>query len=168
MAGWSMGRRGALAVVVSVVAAGAAVPSGDGARAAVAADPYARVWSGCQKSGLVAGRDGTVPLRACFRGAQLVAIEEQPAGRPRLRYFYADGRPAAFRGAYPASGVAVAGAAPAPTVPVAIDWRADGAPSRAVRIEHFGEVRLGDAEVRAALTRAEALAAAALPPGAGP
>lgn len=164
MSGWKVDRRGALALVATVVAA---VPAG-GARAAVAADSYSRVWSGCQKSGLVAGRDGAVPIRACFRDAVLVAVEEQPPGRPRLRYFYAEGRPVALRGAYPASGAAVAASVAAPAVPVAIDWRADGAPSRAVRIEHFGEVRLGDAEVRAALARAEALAAAVAPPGARP
>ena len=160
------GGSGRAAVAVAVLAAGMAGAPDSGAAApatAAAGDPYGRAWSACQKSGLVAGSDRAAHFRACFRETALVAIEEQPAGKPRpprLRYFYADGRPAALRGEHPP---AAAGAAGAAAVPVAIDWRPDGVASRAVRTEHFGEVRLADSEVRAALARAEALAQAAAP-----
>ena len=163
---------GCAAVAVAVLAAGMAGAPGSAAAApAAAGDPYVRVWSACQKSGLVAGSDGAVHFQACFRGTALLAIEEQPAGKPRpprLRYFYADGRPAALRGEHPPAAAAAAGAGAASVVPVAIDWREDGVASRAVRTEHFGEVRLADAEVRAALARAEALARAAAPLGVTP
>ena len=153
------------AVAAAVLAVGVAAGSGIAAAAPAATDPYARLWSACQKTALVAGRDGAAHFRACYRDTTVLAIEEQPAAKPpppRLRYFYADGRPVALRGDYPTAGAGTAGAV---VVPVAIDWRPDGVVSRAVRLEHFGEVRLSDAEVRAAFARAEALLAAAAPLG---
>lgn len=125
------------------------------AQGAATADRYARVWRDCQKRGLVANADAAARYRVCQRGDALVAVEETPRAAPgkapsRLpasRYFYDADVPLAVRTALPAGAVGSGHGADGGTVPVQIDWTADGEVVRAVRVEHFGEVRLGDTDV---------------------
>jgi hypothetical protein len=141
--------------------------SGPAAQAASGApsDPYARVWRDCARQAVVEVPDPSARVRACYRDAALVAIEEQAQAATKAKsvtyYYYADGLPVALRSS--ASPVATAGGsgADAATVPVVIDWRATGEAVRAVSIEHFGEVRLPETRVTAARLRAVTLARAA-------
>lgn len=131
------------------------LPGWVAAEGAATADRYARVWRDCQKQGLVAGEDATARYRVCRRGDVLVAVEETPraaSGKapsrlPAIRYFYEADVPLAVRTAVPAGAVGSGHGADGGTVPVQIDWTAGGEVVRAVRVEHFGEVRLGDTDV---------------------
>jgi len=101
--------------------------------------------------------------RGYFDGNELVLLEERRADPPRPplenRYFYEHGTLFYFLGEQPAERAGGA-AGPAPRAPLRAEF--DGLRAvAAVRIEHYGEVRLTPAEIATIQKRAAELASAA-------
>lgn len=111
---------------------------------------------GCAHGTWVSGSDASGRYRACYAGSALVLVEDRPPGAPKAaaqRYLYADDALVGYR-ADARPRVAGGGAdASAAAVPVTIDWTAAGDLRRAVRVEHYGEVRVPDAVVERARAR---------------
>ena len=141
------------------------------ARAAPAPAPHpgdvqaGQVVAACAHAPAVTGEDAKGRYRACFQGGELVYIEEHERGAPKgsaARYLYEHGALVYFRtGVAPhATGGGVG--ADAATVPVTIEWSPAGEVRRAVRLEHYGEVKLAPDFVVAVRARGDALKAAAV------
>lgn len=114
----------------------------------------------------VTGRNdrlGPVTLwQAWFAGPELRLIEERPAGRAAAepnRYYFERGEFFYYAGEQPAT-VAGGDSGAAPRASVVVEFR-DGQVLRAVRLEHYGEVRLEPEESAAIRARAAELASAA-------
>jgi hypothetical protein len=101
--------------------------------------------------------------RAALEAGKAVYVEERVAVPQRAarvnRYYFAQGVPFFYRGEVPA-GVALPGGptASAPTLAVVVEWNEAGQPVRALRMEHYGPVKLDDATVAAIRSRARLLA----------
>lgn len=118
--------------------------------------------SACARSpSAVSFADSGTRYRACFDGATpSVVVERRPRGG--ARYHFANGQLAHARlTAAPAQAGGGPGA-DAASVPVLIDWNSEGTAVRAVRREHYGEVRLDATAVEGIRGRGQALAAAAV------
>lgn len=126
----------------------------DAIRSAVAAVPSV--------TGHRDGPGGDAAWRAFYSGDELVLLEESVADPPRPplenRYYFERGALFFYAGQQPAE--VGSGAAGAARVPVLVEFRGAQATS-AVRIEHYGEVRLEPARVAAIRSRAAELASAA-------
>ncbi len=114
----------------------------------------------------VAGRNDRLgpvtPWQAWFAGPELRLIEERPDGRDGAepnRYYFERGKFFYFAGEQPAA-VAGGPSGAAPRASVVVEFR-DGQVLRAVRLEHYGEVRLEPEESAAIRARAAELASAA-------
>ncbi len=143
-----------------------------GARAASVPHPSdtraARVIATCAHAPPVTGQDAKGRYRACFQGGELVYVEEQPAGAAKgaaARYLYEHGVLVYYRTEVAPHGTGGGTSADAATVPATIEWSATGEVLRAVRAEHYGEVKLAPDVVLAARARGDALRAAALAAG---
>ena len=121
----------------------------------------------CTGSHWRAGHAQKSSFRACFIGDKMVLLEErvgQPHKEISMRYFYGDGVLIGYRGVRSAGKTGAGSAALSDTVPVLIDWETTGQPRRAVRLEHYGEVRLTAMEIQAIRLRGQQLAQLALTP----
>lgn len=139
------------------------LPAALGASPPATDDSLARIARGCSRSkAAVLFQDGHSRCRACFDGDALSYIEERPATGAAIRYYYASGQ--LSRGRFELAPGATGGGpgAQAGSVPAAIDWNAGGEATRAVRLEHYGEIRLDAQTIATMRGRGLALATAAL------
>ena len=136
-----------------------------GAQTASPADGLAaRVIASCAHVVPVTGSDASGRFRACFQGGDLVYVEERAAGVPKgqvIRYEYDQGALVYYKTESAPHATGGGAGAGATRVPVTIEWLATGEVRRAVRQEHYGEVRLAADVVAAAHARGLALAALA-------
>ena len=121
----------------------------------------ARVIASCAHVAPVTGSDASGRFRACFQGGELVYVEERAAGAQKgqvMRYVYDQGALVYYKTDSAPHGTGGGVSAGAASVPVTIEWLATGEARRAVRQEHYGEVRLAPDVVAAAHARGVALA----------
>lgn len=101
--------------------------------------------------------------RAAVEDGRAVFVEERvtvPQRSPRInRYYFAQGVPFFYSGEVPAGSALPGGpAATSPTLAVIVEWNEAGQTVRALRMEHYGPVKLDDATVAALRSRARLLA----------
>ncbi len=150
----------ALAMWLGVAAPGLAA-TGSAQQATPSEAHAAQVIASCAHGAPVTGSDAQGRFRACFQAGELAYVEERANGAPKgkvMRYVYEQGALVYFRTDAAPQGPGGASAAGAATVPVTIEWTASGEVRRAVRLEHFGEVRLGADVVGATYARGVTLA----------
>ena len=137
-----------------------------GAQTASPADGLAaRVIASCAHVVPVTGSDASGRFRACFQGGDLVYVEERAAGVPKgqvIRYVYDQGARVYYKTESAPHATGGGAGAGATRVPVTIEWSPAGEVRRAVRLEHYGEVKLAPDFVVAVRARGDALKAAAV------
>ncbi|HXQ63238.1 MAG TPA: hypothetical protein VN787_00160 [Steroidobacteraceae bacterium] len=169
-------RKGILVLAAAIAAASAQTPPAP--EAARQRPPTAAAATGAARAAVIdaaaAGyrrvtwrRDlapGSSTLVGYFDGGELRLIDETAArpGAPSLRnrYYFVNGALFYFSGEQPVTAVGAGSAGIAPRVPVRAEFRGAMTLS-AVRIEHYGEVRLDPAATSAIRRRAATLASAA-------
>jgi len=136
-----------------------------GAQSPLPADAQAaKVIASCAHVAAVTGSDAKGRFSACFQGGELVYVEERASSAPKgppMRYVYDRGALVYFKTDSAPHATGGGSSAVSASVPVTIEWLPTGEVRRAVRQEHYGEVRLAADVVSAAHARGVALAALA-------